>query len=1068
MKKSGLLAKIFLSGIISFSFFAVVTATVSWFINKGLDSKKEADGVVGLRSYFYSGDGLTEQTAFEITTPTHMYNLSMLQNIGLFPEKRYFRIGHKFTEPSVDYRVIVGYDENNEPIWGDELDMSTTTIAPIGNEATPFMGDFDGHGIPVSNIHVQGNPEDIGFFGYIGYDGDVQGLVLNNPTIESLGYNNNSSDNSYKLFNPEIEDLYYQSNLYFQKFTKVKFYGYDNAHSTRDSGTLLTNENGLGGSTYGNINANGSNLLVVNKGTVEEPKNNYIYNGYFDIKFPQDFLDQPGVVMTQEERDHIENDPFTYHWVASTTLISSETCIDIDGDTKNDTLPMINLTKLINSGDDDNEFNKADTNSVVKTRLYLYATIDYKNYEYSRVIQTYEIEFNSNLDKQNTGYSMAMFCDYVAAEDADHTVTNYHHGNNIGFLAGHLDGNMQNCYVYGLDDSNTNHGAHLIFNNTNGMCPVSTTSDIGLIGEVGEGVYNTLDPDIGVMVGGDIGVMNFTKIYEGIRKDFTAGDMTKAGRIPSPTANYISYSGDDQEGHSIINTSSNSLFENYKDYLRYAVINGTKHYFSGVNYSIPSASSIGQALEPNDSDTTWHNYPIPSDKLGTNPEINSVDFICNQVIQDEDGKNRGLGVFKIATVYNGSNNPGFEMYNSIGKTAIVNGTGHSKVYFSTAEYDHSLNQNTGVPWSTEYPVRPSTLPSYSDTGSFDYNFQRDFNYCFELDLTQISATNGYNYMSNTDSPWLANYLKSKLIDKKGEPLKPGSKRFGFMFRSSDSVELTELSSYMAVGYPKKANKSSYGDGKYYPSNSIVFKIDNDNGANVSVVARRDDVTVYQHHSNLSSKDDIVPLYTMRAKNANTDATKDAHRYFKFDVEKVVEENGEPTVKKGVTGTEIVPYEINGDMNDDNNLYAHIFKLPKGEYVLGAADNGTSDHNNTADIYYLAVQGQDNGDLGSDEISEVGNVLRDVDFLTEQPTKVNFPSSLAKADFQFFAEFNTTHGDFVVNTTNNVGSTNYVSLEFEGPDDPLFVSKLSLISFSNNPRYYVRGTELNRTFYPYRT
>ena len=90
MKKSGLLAKIFLSGIISFSFLAVVTATVSWFINNGLDSTKEADGVVGLRSYFYSGDGLTEETAFEITTPTHMYNLSMLQNIGLFPEKRYF------------------------------------------------------------------------------------------------------------------------------------------------------------------------------------------------------------------------------------------------------------------------------------------------------------------------------------------------------------------------------------------------------------------------------------------------------------------------------------------------------------------------------------------------------------------------------------------------------------------------------------------------------------------------------------------------------------------------------------------------------------------------------------------------------------------------------------------------------------------------------------------------------------------------------------------------------------------------------------------------------------------
>lgn len=1060
--KKGLFSKILLSSLVGFSFFAVVTGTVAWFISGGLQADKQADGEVGLRSYFYSGDGLTESTAYEITTPTHMYNLSQLQNIGLFPEKRYFRIGHLDTNDN-EYKVIVGYDASGDPIWGDILDMAGTEIAPIGNEATPFNSEFDGHGIPVKNAIVKGNPEDIGFFGYIGYEGDVSNLVLINPTIESLGYNSDPTNKQYKLFNPEIEQLYYESSLYFEKFTNVKFYGYDLGNYQRDVGTLLTKQNGLGGSSYGNINYDGNgNLIHVNKGTEVAPEEEFIYNGYFEIKFPKDFLDDPNVTMTQEERNHITNDVFTYHWVASSPLISEETCIDVTGDSQNDALPMINLTKLINSGTEERDFNQEDVNSTVKTRLYLYASIEYKNFEYSRVIQSYDVEFHSNKDS-NAGYSMAIFCDYVAAESAEHPVTNYHHGNNIGFLAGHLDGNMTSCFVYGNDDSNTQHGGHLKMNNTSGLCPIATTSDIGLIGEVGEGVYNKMDPDMGVMINGDTGVMNFTKIYEGIRKDLVAGDVVKAGHITSPTANYISYSGIDQEGNSIINTSPTSLFHNYEEYLRYDTVNNEKKYFSGVKLNIPSVPA-SDLVDEGDEATTWHNYTITEKNLKDYPEINSVDFLWNRVIQDEEGKERGLGVFKIATVHDGnaSNPNSDDMYRSLGGTSIINGTGHSKVYFSTAEYDHVKNATSGKPWPSNAPFRATTLPSYSDINSFDYNFERDYNYCFELDLSQVGDTNGYNFMSNTDSPWLANYLSSKLIDKKGEPVKPGSKRFGFMFRSSESVELNQLSSYMAVGYPKKNNKSAYGS-SYYPSNSIVFKIDNENGANVSVVARRNDVTVYSHHSNVSSSSDITPLYTMRVQSASNDASIDAHRYFKFDVSKEVVEDGETVIKRGLTGTEAVPFE--DDMVDDNNLYAHIFKLPMGEYVLGAAADGKS-NDSTADIYFLAVQGQNEGDLGSDIVSEIGNVLDDVDFLTVEPTKATFANGLVKAQFQFVAQFNTLHGDFVVNTV-NVNSTDYLSLEFEGPDDPRFVNSLSLISSSTSPRYYVRGEEFTKIYHTYR-
>lgn len=1051
--------RVSLFSVVSFSFLGVVAGTLAWFIGGGLTADKQAHGEIGLRSYFYTGDGLSESTAFEITTPTHMFNLSQLQNIGLFPEKRYFRIGHLDPNDN-EYKVITGYDNTGEPIWGNTLDMDGTIIAPIGNEATPFNGTFDGHGIPVENAIVQGNPEDIGFFGYIGHQGDVTGLVLSNPTVESLGYNSTSTNKQYQLFNPEIEDLYFESALYFEKFTKVKFYGFNPTTGDLDAGTLLTNENGLGGTTYGNINYDDGSLITVDKGTETAPNENYIYNGYFEIKFPQDFIDDPHVAMTEEERNNILNDPFTYSWVASTPLIGEETCIDVTGDTTDDALPMINLTKLINSGTDERDFNQEDVNSVVKTRLYLYASIEYKNFEYSRVIQSYDIEFNSNKNVSDKGYTMAMFCDYVAQADPYHTVTNYHHGNNIGFLAGHLDGNMTYCYVYGNDNGSNQRGGHLILNNEDGMAPIATTSDIGLVGEVGEGVYNKIDPDMGLMPNGDTGVMNFTKIYEGIRKNFKDGDVAKAGHLDTPSANYISYSGKDKNGQSIINTTEASLFNNYEEYLRYDTVDGVKHYFSGVNYTIPN----GSVVDPGDHASMWHNYTITNSNMNSHVEINSVDFLWNSVIQDEVDANRGLGVFKLATVYdsNAHDPNSTDMYRSMGGTAIINGPEHKKVYFSTAEYDHTKNNNAGQPWKSEIPVRASTLPSYSDINSFNYNFERDYNYCFELDLDQVAMNHGYNYMHNTDSPWLTNYLVSKLIDKKGEPLTPGSKRFGFMFRSSEATELNALSSYMAVGYPKNSDKAAYGD-KYYPSNSIVFKIDNDNGANVSVVARRHDVTIYSHHSNVQTKSDIVPLYSMRAKSASQDASIDAHRYFKFDVQQTVIEDGEEVIKPGVTGRSAVPFDDN--MADDDNLYAHIFKLPKGEYVIGAAADGNK-NTTTSDIYFLAVQGQNDGDLGSDIVSEIGNVLGDVDFLTEAPTKANYPNDLAKSNFQFFAQFNSLEGDFKINTVSQ-NASNYLSLEFEGPDDVEFVNKLSLICNSTSPKYYVNGEEFNKIFNPYK-
>ena len=298
-------------------------------------------------------------------------------------------------------------------------------------------------------------------------------------------------------------------------------------------------------------------------------------------------------------------------------------------------------------------------------------------------------------------------------------------------------------------------------------------------------------------------------------------------------------------------------------------------------------------------------------------------------------------------------------------------------------------------------------------------------------------------MSNTDSPFLTNYLSSKLIDKKGQSIEPGSQRFGFMFRSSKNETLTSLSSYLPVKKP--GDKQRYGD-NYYPSNSIVFQIDNENGANVSVVGNGNDITIYSYNPHVPDND-VTRMYTMKSSNYNTDADRDVHRYFTYDVE------------TGVTGTHTVNNDNN--MKDNNALYAHVFKLPQGHYVLGASG---AHGNSNANIYFLAVQGQNDADIGGNVTAELGSTLSDVDFLVSEPTKANFPDGLDKAQFNFAADFNSQSGDFIVDTQ-TVNANNYLSLEFE--DAPVFVTYLSAYSTSNAPRYYIRDEEFTKTFHVYR-
>ena len=267
---------------------------------------------------------------------------------------------------------------------------------------------------------------------------------------------------------------------------------------------------------------------------------------------------------------------------------------------------------------------------------------------------------------------------------------------------------------------------------------------------------------------------------------------------------------------------------------------------------------------------------------------------------------------------------------------------------------------------------------------------------------------------------------------------------------------------MPISHPKAT--SSYPDGNYYPSNSIVFDIKNDNGAKVSVIGNKNDISIYKFRTDRAG--DPTKLYTM--KSVNTEEL-DSHRYFTYDY---------TDGHNGATGTLATPYAENL-MGDGGALYAHIFKLPKlpegWAYAIGSAAGNTRDGSNDAqkaNLYYLAVQGQTDGTIGS-SVAKVGNVLEDVDFLINAPvksdyvvtnteiagepvTQITFNSSKL-AYFNFTSNFNTTSGTFTVGTQEvEIDGVGHTLLNLQYNNDPQFITYLFAYDYKAEPAFCIKG------------
>lgn len=460
----GLLSIFFLAGVVSLS--SIVTYAL-------FEAKKSDDGAypgtVGLRSYFQKGSG-SETDPFVIARPAHFYNLTRLQNLGVFPSKVYFSLGYDPAYPNDPYGSnsatdLKFYPDNvstatNEMIsYLDLTAMSSShPFLSIGSEGTPFYGVFNGNKKTVKGLHVTSGPDDVGVFGYTNSGSLVENVCFQDLVVTDDGYST------------AVAGL---STLYGESQTDLITAGASCIYHATNDVTLSTTRQ---------------------------------------------------VLLTYQKEVQTSEPSFTFHvpslsvsGISYQLRSSSEYLTTVDNG--NGT-----YTVNINRGSEDTsskisvENNTAflSTNgALLSGRLSLVASVYQNGIFYSRVLLTVKLSFLSTLvSSSDHEITVRGALDYVnTADPTDTNYTEYAHGVNIGYLIGHCDGSAQYCFVYG--------GSLAMNTTTSGVSNLAQETETGLIGEVGVSLNNEFTPQREYATVGDTGVVNFSSMYSTIASSST-------------------------------------------------------------------------------------------------------------------------------------------------------------------------------------------------------------------------------------------------------------------------------------------------------------------------------------------------------------------------------------------------------------------------------------------------------------------------------------------------------------------------------------------------------------------
>jgi hypothetical protein len=611
------------------------------------------------------------------------------------------------------------------------------------------------------------------------------------------------------------------------------------------------------------------------------------------------------------------------------------------------------------------------TNATAKERIYVTGSIVHDNVLYAKILSSYLITIKDDHSSGSPVLSLSVVKDDPSAEN------NYHHQTNIGFIAGHADGSILNCFVY--------NGTFSLNNSVTGYTPMKAETDLGLVGEVGVNIDNTLSPTKGLQESGDTGIINFTSIYNNVR-----GTQTTATGPNSWSTGGTNYS------YYAFTPESGSL---YNDCLR-------THYFTTDN--------------------------VTTLKYITGKK-NSLDFNGQQLIKENTSKTRGLGVFQLNTDNSDSTSSVENFPIGLNNFAITYDSAKpfTSVYYTTAELDATEGGTTTaadffgtannitkwVPNTTSSRFRinqGTTLPTPSEISSFNSSsvdkrlesvkFERNNNYIIKFDL----ATSSNNYFSGTTNYFLKDYFKYKLVDASGNHLTDTTaSNFGVMIKEKSGsalVNTTSFNSYLQMTPPTNGVIPTMTiDGSLCPSRTIEFSVKNIHGANITIIGRSMNgsgsyISIY-NKANLTSADNTLgsyPEYSMYLPNYSINDTAEAQMPYYFNYSGT-----------DVSSSPSMPTLTNGKVNEER-LYAHTFFVPKGDYYIGSPTKN-------AYIYYIAAQGQnDQGNASNEKTVYIGaDEISNIDFLNNSPIASDFALDTDRAKLSLTGYFSANNGTFNV-------------------------------------------------------
>ena len=898
-----------------------VTTSVALYVKHG--ESNGSYGEVSLRSYYESGTGrmptydaqgnmIDPGDPYIITRPRHLYNLSRLQGLGVYPTETYFQLGKVGLNGRPQSEGPLCYKDDGSYETVPFLDMSSSNynlerIVAIGSESSPFYGTFNGNYLEIKNLQVYADPEDVGLFGYTAHGSTVENLFLDNVTINALGYTS------------EYANLYGPS-------------------STAGTGVSINY-------SYG------GNSKTFTVGSGNEASYVFDASDYFDG-------DDTALPATMPTITAAWGNAFQYK------LQSSGNFVSVSG--KNITLDAEEIYSHFKKEKENATDNIALTaNSTVSVIAY---SVDNLGLEHSKVVMTLEFDFELDI----TGDDSADI-NMVVKLGKDH-------GCNIGFLIGHCDGTVRDCYVHdGTFNMNNNAGGTIsgTFNS------LSNASEYGIIGAIGGTVYNRAGIESGsaTQAGKTVGLLNFTDVYDQI----------------VDSSSFAGHSGSEPDG------------------ITYNPIEGTKY---------------EKYLRRSGTPASFNYFTKNKDY---------VSFAGQMVVKEDE-----LGVFTIATDEMTPGTYGDVGVNLDNSAIHDDGIDIDYLYYTTGEYNkeyvegrlgHTAPQKVGSAAFRKYVLAMESntpdemllghhLPAPNEVTVEGFQEREAHqNYFFRFQMTPEYRTNVNDkfYFADVDTEtaggsFISKYFEYKLVDQDYRSIAAGTPKCGVMLRGKRGLLSYELPSFSASFKTPDLSYATDADSLVVKktlclsdeldnlaANMVNFEIETE-VANVTIVAAPSD----------STKSSALGVYKYEEGKVKHLETDDSRRYWNkpFDDPDYAFFMPKPdklsyfdykTLDSGSTHTgQIGNYTASGEgsfVEADNHtdttdsrtepraiagkprLFVHTFKLPAGRYALGGATGADRDSMCAPKIYYVAAQGQSEGDLDfNTNTFSSDDVVEDIDFL----------------------------------------------------------------------------------------